>query len=169
MLNCSPSSNYSPVSSMILALTLLVCASACSIDYGNRVNQANSSVTAFLIKYGQLQLGAFDQSHQFDHRLTPKGNSLRWRAVESNYARVLSHRYKCSFEVNNERFSASCIADADSGLQTSFYLDQTLSIRVSGSTTVLAGPDSPQLKLTAAEEQELLGATGVRGKERLRR
>lgn len=165
MLNYSPSSNYSPVSSIILALMLLVCASACSIDYGNRVGQANSTVIAFLIKYGQSQLGAFDQSRRFDHRLTPNGDSPRWRAVEPDYSKVLSHFYKCSFEVKNDRFYASCTAEADSGLRTSFYLDQTLSIRASESTTVLAGPYSPRLKLTAEEEREPLGAISVRGKK----
>jgi hypothetical protein len=139
-------------------LPIAVCSVGCSLDYDTGFYRANEAVRAFLIGYARTQVDNRNRDHRYQTSLTPTGGSGDWLTLAPAYALVNKVGYTCRFEVHDVHYDVSCAPKASSGLKISFYLDETLLIRLSGEAP--AGPGSLVVRLSSAEKRRLYGDVG---------
>ena len=127
--------------------------------FPSRVSDAKKAVVAFLIDYARIQTITKNASGEYQPQLQVDGSSPDWTALSADYDRVIASEYSCRFNADKSTFAVTCVPDPKSGLQLSFFLDQSLAIRLSGG---IAGPRSSRLWLTADEERKLFEFSDAR-------
>ena len=134
---------------------IVIWSIACSSDAYWRVGRANSAAISFLIEYARTQAHSFEVSGRYDDRLTPYGASGLWKRTAQAYTDLEKHRYNCQFNIAGNKFNVRCMPMPSSGLQISFYVDESRTIRLTAYGDV--GPSSPIVRLLPDEERELFG------------
>jgi len=138
-------------------LAIMAALSAgCTFDrYPSRVDVSKQTVVSFLIRYTRVQTEAFELRSEYDQNLAPQRGSILWPALDREYLNVRSYLYTCQFDISRAAFKVGCTPEPGSGMRLAFYIDETRSLRLSADGA--AGPDSPRLRLSSNEEEELLG------------
>jgi hypothetical protein len=117
------------------------------------VNRTNGTIIDFLIKVVVQQDFYLQKNGAYDEFLRPAVDSESWEALAGDYRKVVASEYSCEFNILSTQFQVSCTPNSASGFRISFFVDNTRIVRMSADGT--AGPTSPAVILTPAEERKL--------------
>lgn len=142
------------LSAALITMILLAC---CAHRDPSRVQIANHLIISFLINYASAQVVQYHQTGHYHDEWAPDAISKLDPNLAALYAEVRQLHYLCSGSISKYSFSAACFPDSDSGLTLSFFIDQTLTLRMSGEGA--ANSESPVVRLTDQERALLRRGT----------
>ena len=129
-----------------MTFVLILC---CTHRDPSRVQIANHSIISFLVDYTSAQTLQLDQTGQYRTEWALDEATNLDPQLATTYNKLRRLHYSCSGSVSRKLFSAICLPDPGSGLTLTFFIDQSLILRMSGEG--LANSDSPVVRLTDQE------------------